>query len=216
MRNNLLRGLRVCLHSAVGALFLLSLPGTSAADNAHRAAYMTAVFTPAVQVQTITWWRSDGSLLLRSSSLRFSPLALDDLAYNHRSRFRPGVESVDVTLLYRLTEVISLYGRGWLFSALQPGALTPRAAKFGLDFASPWLFLDHRLQPIGAAELQSQKDYGWSTDFSLRVGLRWHDSRTPDRVLSLMLEGFVGNSQSAIPGAQQKVDYLGLGFHYAW
>jgi len=112
--------------------------------------------------------------------------------------------------------MVSLYGGGWLLSALEPNSLQPRAAKFGLDFASPWLFLDHSLQPVGASEVRSHKDYDWSTDFSLRAGLRWNTPRTPDRSLSLMLECFVGNTKSTVPGARQNIDYLGLGLHYGW
>ena len=103
-----------------------------------------------------------------------------------------------------------------MLSEEDPGSLKPWAAKFGLDFASPWLFGDRTLQPIGAAEFKSHKDYDWSTDFSLRAGLRWNGTRAPDRSLSLMLECFLGNSRSTNPVSQQKIDYLGLGLHYAW
>ena len=95
-------------------------------------------------------------------------------------------------------------------------SLKPRAAKFGLDFASPWLFLDRTIQPVGAAEFRSHKGYDLSANFCLRAGLRWNDARNPGRSLSLMLEGFVGDSRSTVPGSRQKIDYLGLGFHYAW
>jgi hypothetical protein len=169
-----------------------------------------------VQVNTAVWWKRGGSLLPGPGGLLASSSSTGDLLYDHLSRFRPSTESLDVKLFYQLTDMVSLYGGGWLLSALEPGSLKPRAAKFGVDFASPWLFLDHSIQPVGAAEFQSHKDYDWSADFSLRAGVRWNDSRTPDHSLSLMLEGFVGNSRSAIPGAQQKIDYLGLGLHYWW
>ena len=216
MKNKRPKGISVFVLSAVCATSLLSLTGASAADDTHGAAYTTAMFAREVHVSTTAWWERDGSLLPGSSGLLSSPSARDDVFYDHLSRFRPRVESLDVTLLYRLTDVFSLYGGGWLLSALEPGSFKPRAAKFGLDFASPWLFLDHSIQPIGAAEFQSHKDYDWSADFSFRAGLRWNDLRTPDRSLSLMLEGFVGNSKSTVPGAQQKIDYLGLGLHYRW
>ena len=216
MKNPRLQRLRGCVLRAVGALSLLSLPGASAADDTQGTAYTTAVFAREVQVYTTTWWKREDAVLQRPSGFLSSPSASGAVFSNHLLRFRPQVESLDVTLMYQMTEVVSLYGGGWLLSALEPGTLTPRAAKFGLDFASPWLFLDHRLQPIGAAEVQSQKASDWSADFSLRAGLRWNNLRAADRSLSLMLEGFVGNTKSTVPGAQQKMDYLGLGLHYGW
>jgi Protein of unknown function (DUF1207) len=216
MRNTRLKRLREVMLRAVGALSLLSLPGASAANDTQGTTYTTAVFAREVQVHTTAWWQSDGSVLPGPRGLLSAPSASGAVFSDYLARYRPRVESLEVTLLYQLTEVVSLYGGGWLLSALEPGSLTPRAAKFGLDFASPWLFLDHRLQPIGAAEVQSQKVSDWSADFSLRAGLRWNDLRAADRSLSLMLEGFVGNTKSTVPGAQQKMDYLGLGLHYGW
>ena len=216
MKNTLLRRLRVCVLSAVSAISPLPLPSASAADEAAAVVYTTAVFAPQVQVNTTAWWKKDGSLLPGARGLLSSPLAMDDWFYDRLSRLHPHTESFDVTLRYRLTDMVSLYGGGWLLSALDPNSLQPRAAKFGLDFASPWLFLDHSLQPVGASEVRSHKDYDWSTDFSLRAGLRWNNPRTPDRSLSVMLECFVGNTKSTVPGARQNIDYLGLGLHYGW
>ena len=214
MQNKLLRRLSVLILSIT--VCPLSLPNAKAADNAYSTASTTAVFAREVQVNTAAWWERGGSLLPGSSASPASLSPLNEVRYDRFSRIRPRAESLDVTLLYRLTDVVSLYGGGWFLSAAEPGSLKPRAAKFGLDFASPWLFLDHTIQPIGAAEFQSHKDYDWSADFSLRAGLRWNDARNPDRSLSLMLEGFVGNSQSTGPGSRQQVNYLGLGLHYAW
>ena len=216
MKNKLLRKLSVFILSAIGAISLLFLPGASAADDAQGAVFTTTVFAREVQVNTTAWWQRDGSLRLGSRGRLSSPSVMEEVFYDRLSRFRPQAESFDVTLLYRLTDMVSFYGGGWLLSALEPGSLKPRTAKFGLDFSSPWQFLDHSLQPIGTAEFRSHKDYDWSADFSLRAGLRWNDSRAPDRSLSLMLEGFVGNSKSTVPGARQKIDYLGLGLHYRW
>jgi hypothetical protein len=216
MKNNLLRRLSVLVLSAVGAVCPLLLPGARAAEDAHGGAATTAVVAREVQVNTAVRWERDGSLLPGSSASPASPSPLTAVLSDRLARLHPRAESLDVTLLYRLTDMVSLYGGGWFLSALEPGSLTPRAAKFGLDFASPWLFLDRTIQPIGAAEFQSRKDHDWSTDFSLRAGLRWNEIRAPNRSLSLMLEGFVGNSQSTIPGSGQQIDYLGLGLHYAW
>ena len=216
MKNKLLRGLNVLLLSAISTVCLFPLPGARAADDVYSTGYTTAVFAREVQVNTAAWWQRGSSVLPGSSASPASPSPLNDVLYDRIARIHPRAESLDVTLLYRLTDMVSLYGGGWFLSALEPGSLKPRAAKFGLDFASPWLLLDHTIQPIGAAEFTSHKDYDWSTDFSLRAGLRWNETHAPDRSLSLMLEGFVGNSQSTVPGARQQVDYLGLGLHYTW
>jgi hypothetical protein len=216
MKNKLLRKLNVLVLSAASAVCPLSLPGARAADNADSTAYTNAVVAREVQVNTTVRWESSGSLLPGSSASPASPSPLNEMLYDRLARMHPRAESLDVTLLYRLTDIVSLYGGGWFLSALEPGSLKPRTAKFGLDFASPWLFLDRTIQPVGAAEFQSRKDHDWNADFSLRAGLRWNDTRAPDRSLSLMLEGFVGNSQSTVPGSRQQIDYLGLGLHYAW
>ena len=216
VRHNLLRILSVLLLSATSAVCPLLLPSARAAENAYSTGDTTGMLAREVQVNTAVRWERGGSFLSGSSASLASPSPLNEVLYDRLARIHPHAESLDVTLLYQLTDMVSLYGGGWFLSALEPGALKPRAAKFGLDFASPWLFLDHTLQPIGAVEFKSRKDYDWSTDFSLRAGFRWNDTRAPDRSLSLMLEGFVGNSQSTVPGARQQIDYLGLGLHYAW
>ena len=216
MKNTLLGRLSVLVLSVTSAV-CSSLPGASAADDAYRAASTTAVFAGEVQVNTTARWERGGSVLPGSSRPPAAPSSLNDFPYDHRlSRLHPRAESLDITLLYQLTDMFSLYGGGWFLSAAEPGSLKPRAAKFGLDFTSPWLFLDHTLQPVGAAEFKAHKGYDLSADFSVRAGLRWTDARNPDRSLSFMLEGFVGNSQSTVPGSQQKLNYLGLGLHYAW
>jgi uncharacterized protein DUF1207 len=215
MKSKLLRRLSVLILSVT--VCPLPLPNTSAADDTYGTAYTTAVVAREVQMNTIVRWESGGSLLSGSSSPSAAHSSLNVLLYDHRlSHFHPRAESLDITLLYQLTEMFSLYGGGWFLSAAESGSLKPRAAKFGLDFASPWLFLDRTIQPVGATEFRSHKGYDWSADFSVRAGLRWNDTRAPDRSLSLMLEGFVGNSQSTVPGSRQKINYLGLGFHYAW
>jgi Protein of unknown function (DUF1207) len=216
MKNNLLGRLSVLVLSAAGAVCLLSLPGARAAEDAYGTMSTTAVFARGVQVHTNARWEKGGSVLPWSSGPPASQYLMTDLLSDRLSRLNPHAESLDVTLLYQLTDMISLYGGGRLLSESAPGSLKPWAAKFGLDFASPWLFGDRTIQPIGAAEFKSHKDYDWSTDFSLRAGLRWNDTRAPDRSLSLLLECFVGNSQSTTPVSQQKIDYLGLGLHYAW
>ena len=215
MKNTLLRKLSVFVLRAVGALTLLSLPDASAADDASGIMYTNAVFAREVQVNT-TWWKKDGPLRLGEGGLLSSPAAMEEWFPDRFLRFRPHAESFDVTLRYQLTDMVSLYGGGWLLSTLEPGSLRPRTAKFGLDFASPWQLLDHSLQPVGAAEVLSHKDYDWSTDFSLRAGMRWNNLRAPDHSLSLMLECFVGNAKTTVPGARQNVDYVGLGLHYKW
>jgi hypothetical protein len=215
MKNKLLRRLSVPILSVT--VCPLPLPNASAAEAAYGTSYTTAVFAHEVQVNTTVRWESGGSLLPGSSSPPAAHSSLNALRYDHRlSRLHPRAESLDITLLYQLTEMFSLYGGGWFLSAAESGSLKPRAMKFGLDFASPWLFLDRTIQPVGAAEFRSHKGYDWSADFSVRAGLRWNDARNPDRSLSLRLEGFVGNSQSTVPGSRQKIDYLGLGLHYAW
>ena len=111
MKNPRLQRLRGCVLRAVGALSLLSLPGASAADDTHGTAYTTAVFAREVQVYTTTWWKREGVVLQRHSGFLSSPSASGAVFSNHLLRFRPRVESLDVTLMYELTDVVSLYTR---------------------------------------------------------------------------------------------------------
>ena len=143
MQNKLLRRLSVLILSIT--VCPLSLPNAKAADNAYSTASTTAVFAREVQVNTAAWWERGGSLLPGSSASPASLSPLNEVRYDRFSRIRPRAESLDVTLLYRLTDVVSLYGGGWFLSAAEPGSLKPRAAKFGLDFASPWLFARRRI-----------------------------------------------------------------------
>ena len=216
VRHNLLRILSVLLLGATSAVCPFPLSGARAAEHAYRTGDTTGVLAREVEVNTAARWERGGSFVLRASTSPVSPSPVNEVLSDQLAPIHPRAESLDVNLLYRLTDIVSLYGGGWFLSALEPGTLQPQAAKFGLDFASPWLLLEHTIQPIGAVELKSRKDYDWSTDFSLRAGCRWNDTRAPDHSLSLMLEGFVGNSQSTVPGSRQQVDYLGLGLHYAW
>src|SRR5262245_14217575 len=189
LKNTLLGRLSVLVLSAAGAL-CLSLPSASRAEDTYNALYTTAVFAPGVQVSTTARWEQSSSILPGASGLPASPYLMTELLADRLSHIRPRAETLDVTLLYRLTDVVSLYGGGRLLSESASGSLNPRTAKFGVDFTSPWLFVDHTIQPIGVAEFKSRKDYDWSTDFTLRAGLRWNDTRAPDRSLSLMLECF--------------------------
>jgi hypothetical protein len=186
MKNTLLGRLSVFVLSAAGAACLLSLSEASAAEDAYGTASTTAVVARGVQVHTTARWEKGGSVLPSSSGPPASQYLMTDLLSDRLSRLNPRAESMDVTLLYQLTDMVSLYGGGRLLSESDPGSLKSWAAKFGVDFASPWLFLDRTLQPIDAAEFKSHKDYDWSADFSLRAGLRWTDTRAPDRSLSLM------------------------------
>jgi hypothetical protein len=216
MKNNLLKRLSVLVLSAAGALAPLFLPGARAAEEAYAAASTTTVFARGVQVITIAHWEKGGFVRPWSSGPPASPSLMTELLSDRLSRMNPLAESLDVTLLYGLTDIFSLYGGGRFLSDSEPGSLKPWAAKFGVDFASPWLFGDRTILPIAAAEFKSHKDYDWSTDFTLRAGLRWNDTRAPDRSLSLMLECFLGNSWDTTPVSQQKINYLGLGLHYSW
>jgi Protein of unknown function (DUF1207) len=204
----------VFLLGAVATFSAFSILCASAADTASLTQYTTALFTPEVQVSTQVW-RRKGALLPPWPTGVTPSSPTNDLLHNLLSRFNPDIESLDVTLSYKLTDVVFLSGGGRFLLDRGSGSLKPWPAKVGVNFQSPWMFLNRSVQSVSSAEFRFREDHEWSTDFSVRAGLRWSDAGAPNRSLSFMLECFTGESRSR-QGYQQRIDYIGLGLHYWW
>ena len=202
---------------SIAVVLVISVPSfTPCADAVQPssvASYTTTVTGDQGQVRTQARWFTDPSsswpLELASATSTL------DLLHQQIFRVYPSVESFDVLLSYRLTDMFLLTSSGRLLFNQHQFRLTSKVARFGVDFESPWPFLDRSLQPISTAELLLRGDHTWSTDFSIRAGLRWDRSREMPNSLSLMLECFQGESRSK-QGYQQKIDYIGLAFHYGF
>ena len=141
-----------------------------------------------------------------------SHLGDEFLLRNRVNRINLSYEVLDLKLSYRIAQMFRLYvGGGWMFDQ-EPADLDPWMTQFGLDFESPWLFLGHA-QPIGGADFKLHEEHAWSTDFSIRAGVRFSGSRAFYRKVALMLEYFKGHSPNG-QFYQRKIEYLGLGLHY--
>jgi hypothetical protein len=165
------------------------------------------------QVNTMARWFTGGPA---QWPLELSPTpSPTDLLQRRLFFVYPRAETFDVTLSYQLTDMFLLSSGGrWLFAHEQP-RLVSKMARFGIDFESPWPFLGRSLQPISTAEFRLREDHKWSTDFSIRAGLRWNRFEKTGRSLSFMLECFQGQSRTN-PGYRQKIDYMGLAVHYGF
>jgi hypothetical protein len=165
------------------------------------------------QVSTVARWFTGGPTRW---PLELSPTPSPTDLLQHRLFFvYPKAETFDVTLSYQLTDMFLLSSGGrWLFDQEQ-SRLVSKMARLGIDFESPWPFLGRSLQPVSTAEFRLREDHKWSTDFSIRAGLRWNRFEKTDRSLSLMLECFQGESRTN-QGYRQKIDYVGFAVHYGF
>ncbi|MGE0680331.1 MAG: DUF1207 domain-containing protein [Candidatus Binatia bacterium] len=134
------------------------------------------------------------------------------LPQNRWDRSFLSYESVDVTLSYRLMDMVRLYsGGGFLFDQ-EPSHVKPGTVRFGVDFDSPWIFLGERIAPQISTEFKMHEEYSWNSDFSLRAGFRFFPTRDDIPAFTFMAEYFKGHS---VHGQMYKsqVEYLGVGLH---
>jgi hypothetical protein len=187
--------------------------GANAAAPTAFASSSTIVAGEQGQVSAKAQWFTGG---LAQWPLDWSPTAVPaELVQARLFRVYPRAETFDVTLSYQLMDMFLLTSGGrWLFDHEQSRVVS-KMARFGIDFESPWPFLGRSLQPISTAEFRIGEDYKWSTDLSIRAGLRWNGFEDTDRSLSLMLECFQGESRTK-QGYRQKMDYIGLAVHYGF
>ena len=163
-------------------------------------------------VSAISSYRKDNFSAMARLFHQSSHLGDEFLLRNRVNRVNLSYEGLDLKLSYRIADLFRLYGGGsWLFDQ-EPANLDPWMTQFGLDFESPWLFYDHA-QPIGGVDFKLHEEHAWSTDFSVRAGVRFSGSRTFYRKLALMLEYFKGHSPNG-QFYQRKIEYLGVGLHY--
>ena len=121
-------------------------------------------------------------------------------------------ESVDLKVSYEFGDVLRVYGGGGYLFDQEPARLHPWSIQYGAEVISPWPARDARWRPIAAADLQHREENDWSLDLSLRAGVQL-DGVLASRNLQILIEYFKGRS----PNGQfykDKIEYLGLGFHF--
>ena len=155
--------------------------------------------------------RGDWSAMLRLFH-QSSHLGDEFLLRTKTERVNLSYESVDLKVSYELGDVLRVYGGGGYLFDQEPARLHPWSVQYGVELISPWPGGDARWRPIAAADLQHREENDWSLDLSLRAGVQL-DGVLASRNLQILIEYFKGRS----PNGQfykDKIEYLGLGFHF--
>ena len=82
-------------------------------------------------------------------------------------------------------------GGGYLFDRT-PSDFEPWYSQVGLEFRSPWSWLNGALSPVAAADIQNWQESGWNTDLSVRAGIQFENPEILSRKLMLLLEYYDG------------------------
>ena len=142
-----------------------------------------------------------------------SHLGDEFLLRNRVKRINLSYEIVDFKLSYELFDLLRLYGGGGYLFDQEPPTLKPWLVNFGAEMESPWRFADGMLEPIAGIDFKLHEEHAWSTDFSVRGGVRLTNPVAFGRKLALLGEYFKGHSPHG-QFYQRKIEYLGLGVHY--
>ncbi|MGE0824608.1 MAG: DUF1207 domain-containing protein, partial [Candidatus Binatia bacterium] len=103
----------------------------------------------------------------------------DALLLQHRlDRATLSYDEILLTLSYDMFDTLMFQAGGGLLIDQQPAQIAPGTARFGVDFASPWLFDNETVLPLVSSEVKMHQEYQWSSDFSLRAGVRFKSSHT--------------------------------------
>lgn len=121
-------------------------------------------------------------------------------------------KEIGVSFSYDLVDSVMLrVGSGVLIDQ-QSSHLAPGSARFGIDFASPWLFSNDTIRPVFSSEVKMHQEYRWSSDISLRAGFRFKPARATTTNWSVMAEYFTGH-QAQGQFYKQEVNYIGIALH---
>lgn len=122
-------------------------------------------------------------------------------------------EGVEMLFSYDLPGSLRIYGGGGSLLNRSPSSLDSYFAQGGLQFESPWGFMDAMVRPVAALDFKFNQESDWHTDFSGRIGLQFGSPDIFPSVYQLLFEYYNGYS----PNGQfysRKIEYIGVGFHY--
>lgn len=142
-----------------------------------------------------------------------SHLGDEFLLRNRVKRINLSYEVLDLTLSQKFFDFIRIYGGGGYLFDEEPPTLKSWVTHFGTELESPWSFANDILQPIVGADFRLHEEHAWSTDFSIRGGVRLKNPLSVSRRLAVLGEYFKGHSPNG-QFYQRKVEYLGLGIYY--
>lgn len=156
-------------------------------------------------------WSAMARLSHTSSHLGDEYLLRGDV--NGSDRVNLSYETLDIKVSRFFNgRVLRLYGGAGVVFDQEPEDFGHGMAQAGLEVRAPYTWLDGRLRPIAAIDLQSWEETDWNVDVSARLGIEILSSRYPDRALMVALEYYQGRN----PHGQFYVDrteFWGIGLH---
>jgi hypothetical protein len=155
--------------------------------------------------------RGDLSALFRVFH-QSSHLGDEFLLRTRSERINLSYEGVDLKVSYEFGEWLRVYGGGGYLFDTDPRNLQPLSLQYGAELTSPWPARPARWRPIAALDVQHREENDWSSDVSVRAGVRI-DGVLATRNMQILVEYFLGRS----PNGQfykSKIEYIGLGAHF--
>lgn len=122
-------------------------------------------------------------------------------------------EALSLTLSQRLLTSFRIYGGGGYLVRRTPSELEPWFSHVGFEYESPRQYLKDWVTPLMGVDLQFNQENDWSTDLSLRVGVRFKSLETGTRRYLLTLDYYNGHAPSG-QFYDRKIESLGVGTHF--
>lgn len=158
-----------------------------------------------------SWRRDDFSFLMRiyhqSSHLG------DELLLRERvDRVNLSFEAAELLISRDLPWGFRVYAGGSYLLRRDPSELDPWAAQTGLELRAPFTWLEGKLRPVMAVDLQSREETDWDLDLSARAGIQIERPSFLGQKLQVLLEYYDGHSPHG-QFFERNVRYLGVGSH---
>lgn len=116
---------------------------------------------------------------------------------------------VDQPRGFETRRVFRLYGGGGVLLRKEPADLDRLWAHGGAEIKSPEVFFKNWVRPIAAADFQSNQEYDWDVDISVRAGVQLENSDKPGRQVQVLFVYFNGRSPNG-QFYERTIEYLGL------
>ncbi|MDD2466084.1 MAG: DUF1207 domain-containing protein [Desulfobulbus sp.] len=131
-----------------------------------------------------------------------------------QERVNLSYEGMDMILSYHLPYGFRVYGGGGYLFDRDPADLKPGIAQWGLEFKSSSAWWGGSLRPVAAIDLQNHEENDWETNVSVRTGVQLENPDFISRKMQILIEYYNGSSPNGQFYARDKVEFIGLGFHF--
>ena len=141
-----------------------------------------------------------------------SHLGDEFLLRNRVDRVNLSFETVDAIASYELPAGFRGYGGASYIFHREPSSLRPFGIEYGVEYRSPYTFLNGLIRPVAAADFQHREENDYSLDLSLRAGIQFEDPARFSQRAQLLLEYYQGRS----PNGQfydDRIETFGVGLH---